>query len=134
MRCTRHAVCNESGQPEGCRFQDTGAPAIEHDLRAHDYAKMAEHIEPGINAKVPVWTKGRYQRFLKRHGMTDDVTLKEHRALVRDTGKRARIREEGIRRVTDQMVESMRRGSQQPIHVSTPVQRALMESVKRYFG
>lgn len=134
MRCTRHAVCNEPGQPVGCLFQNDGAPSIEHDLRHHDYAKMSEHIEPGINARVPVWTKGRYQRFLKRHGMTDDVTLREHRALVTDTGKRARVREEGIRRMTDGMVESMQRGSQQPIRVATPVQRALMESLKRYFG
>lgn len=134
MRCTRHAVCNELGQPEGCLFRGEGAASVEHDLRHDDYAKMAEHIEPGINARVPMWTRGRYQRFLKRHGMTDDITTKEHQALVQDTGKRERIREEGIRRMTDRLAESMRRGSQQPIRVATPAQRALMESLKRYFG
>lgn len=133
MRCSRHAACND-GKSSGCLFVRTGAPSVEQDLRHRDYAKMAEHIEPGITQRIGVWTHGTYQRFLKRHGMTDDVTLKEHRALVTDTGKRERIREEGIRRMTDRLAESMRRARQQPFRVQTPAQRQLMQRLKAYLG
>ena len=79
--------------------EDDGA-YVPSDSRKFEYAKMSQHIQPGVQG---VTTKGAYQRLLKRHGLTDDVTTKELMQVTCDTSKRARVREERIRSYLCQM-------------------------------
>lgn len=83
-----------------CGADRAESPGIEGDLRSSEYARMAQHVQPGITG---IRTKGQYQRLLKRHKLTDDVTHKELARCVTDTGKRERVREEKIRAYINQM-------------------------------
>ena len=102
MKCTRHPSTEVLPRKDICFLcQDAEASyAVESDRRKFEYGVMAQHIQPGIQG---IRTHGQYQRLLKRHGMTDDVPMKEVVNLTRDTGKRERIREERIRSYLTQM-------------------------------
>ena len=73
---------------------------MESDRRKFEYEQMAQHVQPGVRG---IRTHRQYQRLLKRHGMTDDVPMKDVVKLTRNTGKRERIREERIRSYLTQM-------------------------------
>ena len=95
MRCRRHpsAEC----LPHKCicfLCQDWhDSYAIESDHNKFQYDLMAQHVEPGVTG---IRTKGQYQRFLKRRGLTDDIPVKELQHLAANRSKRERVREEKI--------------------------------------
>lgn len=96
MRCRRHPSAECLNGKLFCFLCGDwrGSYAIESDRNKFERERLAQHIQPGVRG---VSTRGQYQRLLKRHGMTDDVTTKELMCLTRDTNKRARVQEEKIR-------------------------------------
>ena len=104
---------------------------VESDQRKFERMMMANNIEPGQGHRYT--TPGAYQRMLKRHGLTDDVSPKEIRRLVTDTSKRERVREERIQRFTEGLRQQALQAASQGRPVQTERQRALYRSVERVF-
>jgi len=126
-RCVKHPSAELLKGHDYCFICQDGGPSIEADQRSNDYEQMAQHVTPGITG---IRTKGQYQRLLKRHGLTDDIPYKEIIKCAKDTGKRERIQEAGIKRIVDGMGERMRHVQHQAPR--TQAQHQLMNNLTQH--
>ncbi len=86
-----------------CLGQLAPSISLERDLRAQHY----EAASGGVAR-----TRKSYQRYLKSRGLTDDVSMAELKRVTLDSGRRQRIRDQGIQR----FVEGMRHQFLQRAH------------------
>ena len=107
MRCGRHPSTELLPKKDVCFLcQDIEASyGVESDRNKFEREQLAQHIQPGVQG---IRTRGQYQRLLKRHGMTDDISTKELIQTTRDTNKRMRVREERVRSYLHQMEPKLR--------------------------
>lgn len=107
MKCTAHpSVECVKGIKECflCGEVTAGSFGIQTDLRAAEYERMSQHVQPGIRG---INTTKKYQRLLKRNGLTDDIGMKELRACVIDKAKRERARDAKIKSYLDHMTPKL---------------------------
>lgn len=102
MKCHRHPSMEYLKGKRLCTLCEDGAPLVEADRRSSMYELMSQHVEPGVRG---IRTKRQYQRLLKRHGLTDDVSPKQMRRFVlyEAKPKRERVLTETVNQITQKM-------------------------------
>ena len=132
MKCRRHPTIDRLKGKAYCTFCEDWSrhsSVVESDARKFERNVFARHIDR--NARGDYGSPGSYKRLLKRHGLTDDVSLKELRDRAVDTAYRERVREQKIHTFTD----GLRRDALQSADAGRPVQterqRALWNRLER---
>jgi hypothetical protein len=128
MKCRKHPDCDVlTGRTICFICQDwTDSYAVESDRNKFEREQMAQHVEPGVRG---VRTQGQYQRLLKRHGLTDDLPMREIAACAVDVAKRERVRDAGIQHIVSHLEQRMRSAQDRP--VQTQFQHRLKQRVER---
>ena len=126
-RCQRHPDTEVLKGHDYCFLDQNGGSSIEHDRIGNDYEVMSQHVKPGITG---ITTRRKYQQLLKREGLTDDVTHKEIVHCTLDSGKRDKVREQGIASIVDSMTDRMRHVRDVPVH--TDSQRQLRKNLVQW--
>lgn len=127
--CRRHPDCTVPKGQQGCFLCGDASPHVESDRLKFERLMHANNIEPGQGHRYT--TPGAYQRLLKRHGLTDDVSPKELRNRVTDRSYRERVQNQKIERVLEGMRDPAMRAAQEGRPVQTERQQALRRRLEQ---
>lgn len=133
MKCLRHPSAECLPRQQLCflcqDYRDNYS--VESDRNKFEREIMSQHIQPGI---AGIRTRVQYQKFLRRNGLTDDVTTKEIMRATTDRAKRERVKEEGIRRIVTEVGDRLLPIVNRPMQITTDRQQRLKQRLERYLS